>query len=215
MKSRQTEDIVELKLPGTDSPARGTLRWDNGPATFTPDGQDTIELRGADSGGASSKPKRSWRTVRFTAGQPTVEADIIKAGEEHQRWFSPIFGDGWLVWETREGPGGLWARFETLDDVLAVRFEMVKMTQGRPAYAAKLNRNHTKMPLLDDPDELNWATYEARDGSVFTFRREGPPPPPGTFVEVRAGDYVHLSPKARKAYDAAKEAHEAEMWAVK
>ena len=64
------------------------------------------------------------------------------------------------------------------------------------------------MPLIDDPDELNWATYEARDGSVFTFRREGPPPAPGTFVEVRAGDYAHLSPKARKAYDAAKKTHE-------
>jgi len=67
----------------------------------------------------------------------------------------------------------------------------------------------SKMPPISDPDEMNWSTFETNDGSVLTFRRGGPPPPEGTFIPVRADTYQLLTPKVRKAYDAAKKAHEA------
>jgi hypothetical protein len=206
-RSRQTEDIVELLIPGADRRVRGKLVWRNGPAVFTPEGLLPIELHEVQLGGASSEPKRSWRRVRFLPGQAFVDADIIQAGDDHSRWFSPLFGDGWLVFEASVPGKGIGIRFETLDDVLKVRFHLLSICVGRPAYATKMDRSHTRMPAIDDPDEMNWSTLKAEDGSVFTFRRHGPPPPPGTFIEVKDGDYRLLTPKARKAYDAAKEAH--------
>lgn len=205
-RSRQTEDIVELLIPGADRRVTGKLSWGNGPSTFTPEGLLPIELHRVDLGGASTEPRRSWRRVWFLPGQAPVDADIIQAGDDHSRWYSPLFGDGWLVFESVKP--GHWVRFDTLDDETKVRFDLGSICVGRPAYADKMARSQTKMPSIDDPDEMNWSTIRSVDGSVFSFRRKGPPPPPGTFIKVTDGDYKLLTPKARKAYDLAKAAHE-------
>ena len=200
---RQTIDIV--LWPGR---GEGRLVWGNGPAFFIPDsGEPAIDLVLADYGGTTSNPPRSYLRVWPVAGAPSIEVDLIRHGDSSSRWFSPLFGDGWLVTEaTRPGH---WMRFEDLNDQIKLRFEMSSLCVGRPAYAEKMRRASHRTPPIDDPDEMNWSTYTTSDGSVFAFRRGGPPPPPGTFIPVSKYTYNDLSPKARKAYDKAKQEHEA------
>lgn len=203
---RQTITVVDLPGHG-----RGRLVWRNGPAFFMPDEGDPFPVYRADSGGArkvSENKSFSWERVQITRDGPVLEAETLEPGEHHDRHYSTIFGDGWLVWE--RGPGW-WHRFETLDGEVKVRFKMLSLSVGRPTYAKKMERSHSRMPAIDDPDEMNWSTYSTDDGSVLAFRREGPPPPEGTFIPVRADTYKLLTPKARKAYDAAKKAHEEAM----
>jgi hypothetical protein len=197
---RQTIDIVRWPLHG-----EGRLVWGNGPAFFIPDsGEPAIDLVRADWGGTTSDPPRSYQRVWPVAGSPAIEVDL-RHGDNHSRWFSPLFGDGWLV--TEAGPGH-WMRFEDLNDQIKLRFEMRGICVGRPEYAEKMARSPIKTPPVDDPDEMNWSTFRARDGSIFTFRRGGPPPPAGTFIPVSKYTYADFSPKARKAYDKAKQEHE-------
>lgn len=198
--ARQTVDRVEWKGVGV-----GTLVWKNGPVFFLPeDGGDAIHLKRADHGGSSSDPKRSWQRI-WTVDGRMFEVDLIERGEEHSRWFSPLFGDGWLVFEA--GPGFI-HRFEDDAGNVKLRFEVIELCVGRPPYRDRMQRSSTRMPKIDDPDEMNWSTYRTRDGSTFAFRRGGPPPPEGTFIPVKPDTYSLFTPKARKAYDAAKKAHD-------
>lgn len=194
---RQTVDVVSL--PGF---GRGRLIWRNGPSAFVSDEGAVTPLRSVSPGGASTKPKRSWRRVTFLDGRGG-EADLESYGENHSRWFSPLFGDGWLVVEASNGSRDIFYRFEDLGGNLRVRFPLRSICVGRPEYAGKVGRSGSRMPKIDDPDEMNWSTVTSMDGSVFSFRREGPPPAPGTFLEVRPDVYRLLTSRARKAYDAA------------
>lgn len=205
---RQTVDRVVMPKLGP-----GRLVWRNGPALFFPDSGDlVIHLHKVDIGGASSEPPRSWQSVWLEPGR-RVEADLVERGAWHSRFYSPLFGDGWLVDENKKDATGrseFWERFEDLEGNVKLRFQMIELCVGRPAYREKMQRKSAKMPAIDDPDEMNWSTYRAVDGSIFTFRRGGPPPPEGTFIPVRPDTYACFSPKARKAYDAAKKLHEAQ-----
>jgi len=207
---RQTID--RAVMPGGIGP--GQLVWKNGPAFFVPDEGPIVQLHKVDWGGASSEPKRSWNRVWLTPKE-MVEADVLAHGDDHSRWFSPLFGDGWLVSERdlnardEKGHRQLFERFEDMEGNLKVRFEMIELCVGRPAYREKMQKKHSKMPPIDDPDEMSWVTHRSRDGSIFTFRRGGPPPPEGTFIRVDDRTYRDFTPKARKAYDAAKKAHDA------
>lgn len=167
--SRQTVDVVEI------DGVRGKLVWRNGPAMFMPlHGYDTIAYRvRADEGGASST-EGSWRRVWFGGG-PELRAKLIERGENHARFFSSAFGDGWMVTEPK-----LYMRFETMDGVVRVRFEMVAAGVGRPDYYQKMIRSKSRMPEMKDPDEKNWLTYVSRSGDMFAFRRGGTPPEPET-----------------------------------
>ena len=197
---RQTVDLVVWPERG-----QGRLIWKNGPAFFVPDdGGPVVHLKKADHGGSSSNPKRSWQRA-WTLDGRMVEVDLVERGESHNRRYSPLFGDGWLI--TERGPG-YWERFEDDAGNVKVRFEMVELCVGRPPTRHKMQRSTTRMPKIDDPDEMNWSTYRTKDGTMLAFRRGGPPPPEGTFIPVRPDTYADLTPKARKAYDAAKLAHE-------
>lgn len=229
--SRQTVQVVNLPGHG-----RGRLVWRNGPAFFAPDegtpfwlykvmpgGSRTVKpidlpppatgksLQEIDrknmealSSAVGERKSFSYERVQIAKDAPVLEAEILERGDTHNRYFSPIFGDGWLVHEST----AWWERFETLDGEVKIRFQVVSLSSGRPAYVKKMRKAHSKMPAIDDPDEFNWSTVETKDGSVLTFRRGGPPPPEGTFIPVRPDIYKLLSPKARKAYDAAQKAKE-------
>ena len=201
--SRQTVDTVEL--PGF---GRGQLAWRNGPCRFFPvGGGPPIEVASVGGGGASSNPPRSWRRVTMPGATTGIDAELVVTGEHHVKEWSPLFGDGWLI--TSGGvvgandPDRFVFRFEADDGTERVRFRMAQVSVGRPAYAAKMAKSHSRMPLIDDPDEMNWATYTDDNGGVMTFRRGGPRPE-GFVPLARESDYKLLTPRARKAYDDAK-----------
>lgn len=200
---------------------RGKLVWQHGPAFFLPDdGSEPIVLYRADFGGAGSRDvtqadgttkKESYSYMRVQASKdgPTVSVPHHGSGDDHARWYSPLFGEGWLVMEGDLRRNGWWMRFEDLDGNVKVRFDCIELAVGRPAYVEKSQRSRSsKVVPYEDPDEPNWATYKSRSGDVFSFRRHCAPPPAGTFIKMRPHEYRTLSPKARKAYDAAKLAHE-------
>lgn len=163
---RQTVSRVRHPLLG-----EGTLVYGNGPAFFTPDVGDVLPLAKADMGGFTSTPRRSWDVGRTMSGE-RVEFDIIARGDRHQRVFSPAFGEGWLV---DLATPRYRQRFDA-DSGQSFEFEHLEICVGRPAYAAKMKRSHTRMPKQDDPDEMSWFTITARNGEVYTFRRDGAPP---------------------------------------
>ena len=198
---RQTVDTVEI------DGVRGLLVHENGPAFFLPEDGSIVPLKHADFGGATQN--RYWKSG-LRADGTKFEATVLVRGDTHHRNFSPIFGDGWMVQLGRDlsdkkSYGFATQRFEDLDGNVKMTMSWVVVSVGRPEYAKKMAKSK-KSPRIEDPDEMNWLTYELQDGSVLTFRRGGPPPPEGTFVEVRADIYKQLSPKARKKYDAAKQA---------
>lgn len=172
--SRQTVDVVEI--PGL---GRGRLVWKHGPAFFLLNGPSpelpevgAIGYRVARvSLGGASVTEGSWNRV-WLPGHHEMRAKLIEQGEDHGRWFSPLFGDGWLITEKLR----YWYRFEDLDGVVRLRFNMSALGMGRPAYYDKMVRARTRMPKMTDPDEENWSTFVTTDGERYTFRRGGTPP---------------------------------------
>lgn len=199
---RQTVDTVDI------DGVRGLLVHQNGPAFFLPGDGSIVRLKSATWGGANMA--RHWNVVVHEDGT-RQEATVLVRGDTHVRFFSPIFGGGWLVqlgrdMSVKRETGFVSERFEDDDGNVKLNMNWISMCVGRPEYAKKMSRSSTKNPRIEDPDEMNWITYGLQDGSILTFRRGGPPPPEGTFVEVRPDIYKQLSPKARKLYDAAKQA---------
>lgn len=195
--ARQTVDIVELAPWG-----RGRLVWKNGPAFFLADSGEIVELEKVGAGGARSNPAMSWRGVWEHKDGGMKEAVVIEPGEDHSRWFSPLFGDGWLVFAADYKN----VRFESHEGEVKLRFELLELCVGRPEYRMKMMRSATRMPKIDDPDEMNWSTYRTKDGTLLTFRRGGPHP--GHFLPVKSSTYILFTTKAKKAYDAAKKVYD-------
>lgn len=179
--NRQTVDTVEFEGLG-----RGRLVWDNGPAMFIPDaayGTYGYRIARADLGGYT-KGVGSWRRVYPRRGEPALRVKLIEHGESHSRWFSPVFGDGWLVFES----GAHHVRFETLEGERRLRFSLSAAGVGRPDYYQKMVRSRSSsMPKMTDPDENNWNTYVSSTGEMFTFRRGGPPPAKEDGTQLQLG----------------------------
>ncbi len=175
---RQTVDVVEV--PGV---GRGRIVSANGPTFFLLDGPLPLH---PDVGAIAYRVERldgegsgvtdgTWKGIRFP-GQLTVKAKSIARGDRHDRYYSTIFGDGWLISEATGKTPGYWYRFESKEGEVKLRFSMIALGVGRPAYYDKMMRAQTKMPKMDDPDEDNWTTFVAVGGERFAFRRKGPPP---------------------------------------
>lgn len=194
---RQSVTIVDLHGHG-----RGRLVWENGPPFFIPDnGEPPFALHRVSAGGASVADG-AWENVWITDTFEPLRAKVIECGEMHQPAYSDLFGVGWLVFEKQRQ----WARFESEDGEVLCRFEWITLSCGRPEHAAKMGRAVTRVPKIDNPDEMNWSTFRTVGGSVLYFRRGGPPPPNGHYYSVSPSTYARMSAKARKAYDAAKKA---------
>ncbi len=170
---RQTVDIVIV--PGL---GRGRLVFDHGPKLFICD-EPPVAYRVERLGSSgSSNVSGSWHEVVFP-GQPKITAKQLTHGTRHDRYYSTILGDGWLVTEAKGEVPGYWYRFESMEGEVKLRFNMIALGVGRPDYYEKMSRARTRMPKMDDPDEENWTTFVTTSGERFAFRRKGPPPEKG------------------------------------
>lgn len=192
----QTVDLVEFPPYG-----KGRLVWKNGPARFLADSGEEIPLFQVSPGGAS-KERGSWRTVRKTPSSEKESVSVLSHGENHERYWSPIFGEGWLVFEPLSTGG--WIRFEDEEQV-KLRFNWTRMAVGRPQFIEKDARSRSSRgALYDDPDEPFWRTIWGVH-TMLSVRR-GPPPPEGSYETLDPREYQSLSSKAKAVYDRSKKA---------
>lgn len=144
----------------------GSAVYENGPSVFVPDGGEPIAMR-IRFGGVNQEG--SWnRATDPDHGE--VHLRVLASGESHHRAWHPVFGAGWLVWETARKPAFI--RFEG-DDGSVLRLAWNVVTVGTPDYARRLQRSKTRSPEMT-PEERHWRTFELTDRSVFAFR-DGPP----------------------------------------
>lgn len=172
---RQTVSHVQHPKRGP-----GLMVYGHGPSYFLPDdGSDAVGGRIA-LGGASSQPPRSW-LVFHDPEHGRIEADHDgMRGDQHEQMWSPTYGHGWMVSEGYDPTKGeTWEgheRFESEDGAVKLRFRMMNVAVGRPAFVEKTRRS-SKWPKNIDPEEEMWRTYGATTGEIFTFRKGGPPTP--------------------------------------
>lgn len=191
----QTVDLVEFPPYG-----KGRLVWKNGPARFLADSGEETPLFQVSPGGAS-KERGSWRTVMRTPSSEKEQVPILSPGENHERFWSPVYGEGWLVFEPLSTGG--WIRFEDEKEV-RLRFAWTRMAVGRPQFIEKDARSR-RGALYDDPDEPFWRTIWGSH-TMLSVRRGGPPPPEGSYAPLHAHEYQSLSSKAKSVYDRSKKA---------
>lgn len=135
----------------------GIAVYDNGPAFFRADSGALVSYKAiqwAGTGGGQT-------TLTATPGHNKRPLTLVRteAGETHARFWHPMLGGGWLVWE-RSDRG---IRFEA-DDGAGVRFHWVRLSVGR---AGVLDATQGKLP----PEEEHWETFGLRNGEVLSFRR--------------------------------------------
>jgi hypothetical protein len=167
---RQTVEVIEHPKHGLCK-----LVYRHGPAFLLQDGNtEPIPLVGGAFGGCKAG-EGSYVIVTHPGGE-MVKCKVITHGDKHDRFWSPMLGEGWLVFLSKDTAASIACMRFDADDGRSMEFEWTKLSVGTPEYAAKMERARTRCPEMT-PEESKWETFTTPRGEVLAFRRDGPPPP--------------------------------------